>query len=984
MNQNQASWIGRTFAGRYKIESLLGYGGMSSVYKATDAHLRRAVAIKMIHPHLTEQSFIKRFEQEAAAVAKLRHSNIVQVYDFDHDGDVYYIVLEYVPGEDLAQRLNALKHANLRLPFDDTIRIMSLLCDAVAYAHDANIIHRDLKPANVIINLLGQPILTDFGIAKIVGSDTLTTSDATMGTITYMSPEQINDQAVDHRADIYALGVMLYEMVANRPPFMGASVSTVMMKHVHEPVPEIRLFNSSIPSGLMSVLEKALAKDPNQRFWSAREIADALRMMSKENMGIPDMRFTQPIPHLGTDSVVTEETKSTPPPVKKRRWLMPLVASVLLLAMALSVLWFIWFGEPLIVAPQEGTFSVVTDATPVTPVIQATNEISSDTAGEGVRSSPTPVIPPTEESISSDTAETGEEVISSATPVIEPSEEPISSDTGQEGLRSSATPVIPPTEASISSDTAETGETVRSSPTATRGTEVALPSSRGMVKVEGGTYLVGLESDEEVEISEFWIDRQEVSNAQYATFIKESGKEPPSSWADQNMATKMGDHPVEGVTWEHAAAYCAWANKRLPTEGEWEVAARGPHGWRYPWGNQQDAVSLPTAGTYPVGSMLENRTFFGAFDMAGNVSEWVAEPYIPTKEESPLDHRVLRGGANDAQKDMTFRMVGEPNDSSMFAHAGIRCASGGVTPEMALVPELVEGRQAQEPSDVLLSDDFSGINSGWSQARAPVDNYFYGYQPPDFYHMQVSAANTCLSVHRDIAIDNAMAEVELFIADTATEEGTFRYGLTIRAMNNNFYAFLISPRTKGWQVLKNNTEGLLLMDEGVSDTIRGDTKETRDRLFVIANGSQLSFFVNGELVSRLYDNEYASGKIGFMVENLDQLYSNIHLDAITVWELPMNASKSEAEFKIPTNWTMKTDFCRGSVSMNNTLTHFITHTVRRGQTLSKIARRYRVSVDEILAANNIDDPNQIEAGQTVIVPQSGDSPPRRPPRRQVP
>jgi serine/threonine-protein kinase len=170
MAEEKPTWVGTRLSGRDRIESLLGRGGMSSVYKGLDTHLQRTVAIKMIHPHLSERpQFVSRFEQEASAVARLRHPNILQVHDFNHDKDSYYMVLEYIPGQTLDQRLDSLKTASLRLPLPEVIHLMVPLCDAVAYAHGQGIYHRDLKPSNIIINLLGQAILMDFGVAKIIG-----------------------------------------------------------------------------------------------------------------------------------------------------------------------------------------------------------------------------------------------------------------------------------------------------------------------------------------------------------------------------------------------------------------------------------------------------------------------------------------------------------------------------------------------------------------------------------------------------------------------------------------------------------------------------------------------------------------------------------------------------------------------------------------------------------------------------------------------
>jgi len=444
-----------------------------------------------------------------------------------------------------------------------------------------------------------------------------------------------------------------------------------------------------------------------------------------------------------------------------------------------------------------------------------------------------------------------------------------------------------------------------------------------------------------------------VTNSQYSTFLDDTGQAPPDYWAEADIPAEMGDYPAQSVTWDSAAAYCNWSGKRLPTEFEWEAAARGPNGWLYPWGDDQNAVALPTSGSYPVGSIPTNRSFFGAFDMAANVWEWVDAPYSLVAE----GEQVLRGGANNFQNDMTFFVAGDPSSSNMYMDAGIRCAADQVLSK----PE----------ESVLLSDDFSAIESGWFQARAPVNAYFYGYHPTDFYHLQVEAAADCLSIYREIALENFMAEVEIFIAATDSEEGDFRYGLTIRQADSEFYAFIVSPRTQTWQVVKSVPAGLALMDEGSQDFIRGDSQATRERLFVIANGPEYTFFVNGELVSRVYDTEYNSGNLGFIVETLDETYAHIHFDSITVWELPAETAAPSAT-AAGGDYTVASPLCRGSVSESNTLVSFISHTVVEGETMSDIALQYGVTVDNIWGANgkSVDNPSLIRTGQTLVIPET--------------
>jgi formylglycine-generating enzyme required for sulfatase activity len=199
-----------------------------------------------------------------------------------------------------------------------------------------------------------------------------------------------------------------------------------------------------------------------------------------------------------------------------------------------------------------------------------------------------------------------------------------------------------------------------------------------MVKIPTGVYRIGRDAQgnsyvpaQTVELTEFWMDVYEVTNAKYAAFIAETGQPAPSSWTEGAMPAGQGDHPVTGVIWDQADAYCEWVNKRLPSEAEWEVVARGAVDWLYPWGNDVQAVELPHSGTYAVGSVRGNRSPFGAYDMAGNVWEWVGDTYASL----PEDERMLRGGANGFLKDMAYRLHGDPNVPTMFATAGFRCAA---------------------------------------------------------------------------------------------------------------------------------------------------------------------------------------------------------------------------------------------------------------------------------------------------------------------
>ena len=202
----EQEWIGRTFNDRYEILEQLGSGGMSSVYKANDPNLDRVVAIKIIHPHLSgSDDFIRRFRAEAQSVAQLRHPNIVQVFDFDTSDGVAYIVFEYVPGENLQERLARMAEQGRVMPPEEVTSISSQIAGALDDAHGRGLVHRDVKPANILLNVHGDAMLADFGIVKITDDVQHTATGAVVGTARYMSPEQIKGAQLDGRSDLYSL-----------------------------------------------------------------------------------------------------------------------------------------------------------------------------------------------------------------------------------------------------------------------------------------------------------------------------------------------------------------------------------------------------------------------------------------------------------------------------------------------------------------------------------------------------------------------------------------------------------------------------------------------------------------------------------------------------------------------------------------------------------------------------------------------------------
>jgi serine/threonine protein kinase len=267
-----------TNLGKYRLVARLGRGGMAEVYKAYQPGLDRYVGIKVLHAHLVDdQDFINRFEREALAIGKLRHPNIVQAVDFDRDGEVYFMAMEFIDGPTLKDEVKARKATNKPFTDEEVSRIFTSLCSSIDYAHSRGMVHRDIKPANVMINDEGQVVLTDFGIARIMGATQYTQTGALSGTPAYMSPEQGQGERGDERSDIYSLGVMLYEMLTGIVPYDADTPFAVIMKHISEPLPMPSKINPDIREPVERVILKAMSKDPDDRYQTAGELARALR-----------------------------------------------------------------------------------------------------------------------------------------------------------------------------------------------------------------------------------------------------------------------------------------------------------------------------------------------------------------------------------------------------------------------------------------------------------------------------------------------------------------------------------------------------------------------------------------------------------------------------------------------------------------------------------------------------------------------------------
>jgi serine/threonine-protein kinase len=285
--------------GRYEIERELGRGGMAVAYLAQDPYMKREVVVKLMSGHLTsDPEFTKRFQQEAQVIARLEHPNIVPVYDFGYHDDEPFIVMRYMTGGTLANQIES-KHAYSTA---DVAHVMERICAALDEVHNRGVVHRDLKPANVLLDQQAEAFLADFGLVKIVGSSGQLSGRFMIGTPAYMAPEQVYGNApVDLRADVYALGVMLYEMFVGRVPYWDTEIPRLLMKHVMEPIPHIREVRSDLPQSIDDLITVAMAKDPKDRYQTAGEFSEALTAATS---GIPSRRARRRLTASTMDSLL--------------------------------------------------------------------------------------------------------------------------------------------------------------------------------------------------------------------------------------------------------------------------------------------------------------------------------------------------------------------------------------------------------------------------------------------------------------------------------------------------------------------------------------------------------------------------------------------------------------------------------------------------------------------------------------------------------
>lgn len=615
--------------GKYELLEEIGRGGFATVYKARDIDLDRIVALKVLHPHWTaDPAFAARFRREAKAAARLRHPYIVTVYDAGETEGQLYIAMEYLQGRTLQGILDAEGQFSL----EQALPILVQVAEALDYAHGEGLVHRDVKPVNIIVEGSDRglrAVLTDFGLVKaLAASSVLTSQGMLLGSPEYMAPEQADPEhalEVGPAADLYALGIIAYQMLTGRVPFPGNTPAT-LNAHENRPVPPPRDLCPELSEPVAAALLKMLAKAPEERFALAGDFVTSLRAAYLEQ------RQRVQVQALYEQVQIAEEAS---------HW-----EDVLKLG-----------GQILVLQPNDRDLQ--------RRMAHAQSQLSGSPAKKlawgwilgGIAALTLLIVG-------------------------------LSRDRGKQPMIPTLSPTaFPEKTASLLTSTPTSIPTLAPGDTQTRASDGMV-----MVYVPAGRFVMGSaegDADEqprhEVTLTGAWMDRTEVTNAQFAAFLTDQGNRitEGTPWLDLThdacrIVAEGGEagvdvvyrpeegfasYPVVAVSWYGAAAYCGWIGGRLPTEAEWEYAARGATGLAYPWGqafecalcNAADETCDGYAEAAPVGNFPEGASWCGTVDLAGNVWEWVADWYDatyyqrsefrdpPGPEEGTS--RVVRGGS---------------------------------------------------------------------------------------------------------------------------------------------------------------------------------------------------------------------------------------------------------------------------------------------------------------------------------------------------
>jgi formylglycine-generating enzyme required for sulfatase activity/tRNA A-37 threonylcarbamoyl transferase component Bud32 len=713
---------------KYDIIEELGRGGFAVVYKARDTVLGRIVALKVLHTHVAKNHvFVQRFQQEARTAARFDHSHIVTIHDVGEEDGQYYIAMNYLPGRGLDERL---AEAEGPLPLEQVVSIVAQVADALDYIHRRGSVHRDVKPSNVMVSDEGLATLLDFGIVRAADGTPLTTVGEKMGTPQYMSPEQAEGREIDHRSDVYSLGVMTYQMCTGKAPFDDVSPLVVLRLHADKAPPSPRELNPDLPASVAQVLLKALAKQPDERYQSAGGFAQALQEARQQETqlaeiyaqlqaAVGDENWAAAEAHCQEILALSPDYRDVPALLDQAHQAQAEKEKRLarLYEQARTALRRERWKE--VQERCDGIESLAGADYRDVPDLRRRAETGLKRA-QAKRERQVRLAQLYERLQAADAEEDWPEVLALAGQMEaldggDYRDVPNLKEKAGRKLRRQQQSVpgwVWPVggvavlgfligficlafgSGAVPMPTVPISESASGSPPADaflHDTWTRPADGMVMVYVPGSTFEMGsTEGDDDersvhdVTLDGFWLNQTEVTNAQFAAFLNDKGNQKDGgapllhiggvSWLDiededclieqigGEFRPKSGyaDHPVVEVSWYGANAYCEWVGARLPTEAEWEYAARGPEGNIYPWGNEDPTCDLAqysdcSGQTVPVGSFPDGASWCDALDMAGNVWEWVADWYDEdyydrSPSENPTgptsgDLRVLRGGS---------------------------------------------------------------------------------------------------------------------------------------------------------------------------------------------------------------------------------------------------------------------------------------------------------------------------------------------------
>ena len=641
---------------RYEILDQLGAGGMGVVYRARDLRLQRTVALKFLPPALSADAHAKRrFLTEARAAAALEHVNVCTVHEIgETEAGQLFIAMALVEGESLRQAVE-----RGPLPAPQAMDIARQLAAALQSAHAHGIVHRDVKPGNVMLGPGGVVKLVDFGVAKLEGS-TVTGAGGTPGTAAYMSPEQVRGDDVDHRTDLWALGVVLYEMLAGKRPFTGGSDATIAHAiTTGEPV-RLRALDSRIAAALDDIVVRALEKQRDRRFQSAGEMLAALqRADTPPTASTPRRRplARRTIVALGGAAVVLLGVTTVAGLVAWRRITTQRAREAIPRIEQLAER-----------GSYDDAYALAAQAARVLPGDSALARLMPLVADRLTVVSDPPGASVWLRRVRDDGSLAPDSSLAGVTPILE-----LRVARGDYRLDIRKDGFVPAARiASSALNRAESSLGVPLGVTIDVALREAVQTPDGMLLVPASRYaLVGREAPtrDTVALADFYIDAYEVTNAQFREFVAAGGyadqrywKYPfvldgrtlswadamrrfvdrtglpgPRGWSSQEFPPNEGRHPVTGVSWYEAAAYAQFAGKRLPSIFEWEKAARDGRYTHFdrivmPWGLADPALGVArranfgSLGPEPVDSHASGISPYGAYNMAGNVEEWLANP----------------------------------------------------------------------------------------------------------------------------------------------------------------------------------------------------------------------------------------------------------------------------------------------------------------------------------------------------------------------